>query len=780
MISTLLALAVLLPTPKIAAQPFDLADVRLLGGPFETAHLATEKYLISIDTNRLLAGFRINSGLPPKGEIYGGWETGGLAGHSLGHYLSACAQEYAHYGNKRFKVKVDEIVEGLGECQSARPDGFLSAFNFNEGFNRKRLDGIWADVKAGKLKSGGFDLNGMWSPWYVHHKVIAGLLDVHAMCGNQHALKVAQKFADWAYDETKDLTPEQWQKMLSTEYGGMNEALTELYVRTKNPRDLVLAQKFYDNRVLEPLSRGVDNLAGKHSNTQIPKIIGLARLYEVTGNDRDRKTAKFFWDAVVNHHTYVMGGNSNGEYLSSPDKLADKLTTNTCETCNTYNMLKLTRHLFEWHPDAKEMDFYERAYYNHILASQDPSTGMVTYFVPLATNSFRHYSNPFEDFTCCHGSGMENHTKHGDTTYFHDGASKLWVNLFMPTDLHWRDANTTLHQETSFPNGNQVTISVTEGGHNFEMLLRHPGWAQGAITYTVNGKIVAKSTTPSTYVSIKRKWRKGDRLEFSLPMSLHEEATPDDPKKVAILYGPIVLAADMGIGAGRRRLPEPKSATVYRTPILVPNDRSIESWLKPVEGQPLSFRSVDAVKPLDLDFAPFYGMTHRRYGVYFDQFTSAQWDSKEAEYRAEEARIKDLQSRTVDSMMIGEMQPERDHNLTSERNDVRTQNDRGTRQPLSGGWLEFDLKVDPNEPVDLVITYWGNERSRTDFEIFADKVKVASESLEGRPQNRFYDLTYALSKDVTLGKSKIRIRIEPSKSSAGPIIAGAFSIRRAK
>ena len=779
MTSTLLALAAFMPDPKIVAQPFDLSDVRLLGGPFETAHRATEKYLLTVDTNRLLAGFRINSGLPSKGEIYGGWETGGLAGHSLGHYLSACAQEYSHYGDKRFKAKADAIVDGLAECQQARPDGFLSAFNFNDGFNRKKLDAIWADVKAGKMRSGGFDLNGMWSPWYVHHKVLAGLLDVNSMCSSPKALQVAQKFADWAYDETKDLTPDQWQKMLGTEYGGMNDSLTELYVRTKNARDLELAQKFYDNRVLEPLSRGVDNLAGKHSNTQIPKIIGLARLYEVTGEEKDRKTAEFFWDAVVNHHTYVMGGNSNGEYLGTPDKLADKLTTNTCETCNTYNMLKLTRHLFEWHPDAKEMDFYERAYYNHILASQDPESGMVTYFVPLATNSFRRYSNPFYDFTCCHGSGMENHTKHGDTTYFHGGGSTLWVNLFMPTELHWKEAKTSLRQETSFPNGNRVTITILDGNRDFDMRLRHPGWARGPITYSVNGKAIAKSSTPSTYVSIKRKWRKGDRLEFSLPMSLHEETTPDDINKVALLYGPIVLAADMGPGSDRRAKQVSQSA-VYRTPVLVPNDRPLNNWLKPIPGKPLAFQSVNAAKPADLTFAPFYSMTHERYGVYFDRFTTSQWDAKEAEYRAEEAHRKDLEARTIDSIMIGEMQPERDHHVSSERNDVRTQNDRGTRQPLPGGWFEFDLKVDPKEPVDLVVTYWGNERSRTDFGIFADKIKVASETLQSRPQNRFYEVVYSLPAEITSQKSTIRVRIEPSANNAGPIIAGATTVRRAK
>ncbi|RYG68656.1 glycoside hydrolase family 127 protein, partial [bacterium] len=389
---------------------------------------------------RLLAGFRANSGLKPRGEIYGGWETGGLSGHSLGHYLTACAQEYAHGRDPRFKAKIDAIVTGLAECQKARGDGFLMAFRFDNGFDRARLDQTWADVAKGDIRSGGFDLNGMWSPWYVHHKVLAGLLDAQALAGNAQALGVARAFADWAVAETKGLDDAQWQRMLTCEYGGMNESLAELYARTGEKRYLDLARRFYDRRVLDPLAKGEDDLAGKHSNTQIPKIIGLARLYETTGDARDRETAAFFWDRIVNHHSYAIGGNSNGEYLGRPDELARRLSTNTAETCNTYNMLKLTRHLFAWDPEARYMDYYERAYLNHILASQEPETGMVTYFMPLATGSRRDYSTPLDNFTCCHGTGMENHTKHGDTAYFHDGARTLWVNLFLPTELDWKEA----------------------------------------------------------------------------------------------------------------------------------------------------------------------------------------------------------------------------------------------------------------------------------------------------------------------------------------------------
>ena len=777
--TSLLALALMI-APQPAATPFPLSAIRLLGGPFERSHKATAAYLLEVDPARLLAGFRVNSGLPADAEIYGGWETGGLSGHSLGHYLTACAQEYAETGDARYKARVDTIVEGLVECQKARPDGFISAFRFNEGFDRKRIDAIWAEVAAGNLKSGGFDLNGMWSPWYVHHKVFAGLLDAQALCGNKKALGVAEKFADWAYNITKGLTPEGWQQMLGTEYGGMNESMAELYTRTKNPKHLELAREFYDARVLEPLSKGVDNLANKHSNTQIPKLIGLARLYEITGDEKDKKTAEFFWNTVVDHHSYAIGGNSNGEYLGPPDKLADRITTNTCETCNTYNMLKLTRHVFAWSPKAKEMDFYERAYLNHILASQDPESGMVTYFVPLATNAFRGYSNKFDDFTCCHGSGMENHTKHGDTAYFHNGGKTLWVNLFMPTELTWKENGLKLRQETRFPNDGHVSITVTEGSKSFDMKVRHPGWAKGTIDFKVNGRSVLKSDSAESYASIKRVWKKGDRLEFDVPMSLRTEATPDDPKKVAILYGPVVLAADMGEAPnghrGRGGVGPVAPGTIYRTPVLVTEGRPIDQWLKPVPGRPLTFRADNAMKPGDLTFAPFYSMTNERYGVYFDRFTPAEWTAKEAEYRTEEESTKELAARTIDTMTLAQMQPERDHKLTEERTDVREQNNRATRQPLVNGWMEFDMKVDG--PTELVMTYWGNDRAHPSFAILIDGKEIAAETLEGKPQNHYYDATYTLPEASTRGKTVVRVRIQPRATMVGPTVAAARTVRR--
>lgn len=733
----------------IVAEPFPLSKVRLLYGPFMKAEEVCSAYLLKVDPDRLLSSFREHSGLKPKGKIYGGWENSGLAGHSLGHYLTACAQEYASTRDKRFKEKTDYIVSELVACQKSRPDGYISAIPDG--------DAKWAEVRKGNIRSGGFDLNGMWSPWYTHHKVLAGLLDAYHLTGNKAALGVAEKFADWAIYETKDLTPDQWQNMLRCEYGGMNEVLAELYTLTKQEKYLDLSRKFYDHVVLDPLKEGKDPLPGRHSNTQIPKLIGLARLYEITGDKSDEKASENFWNEVVDHHTYAIGGNSNHEYFGPADKLNDQLSSNTCETCNTYNMLKLTRHLFSWDPQASYFDFYERAHVNHILASQDPEGAGVTYFMPLGTGDERHYSSPWDDWTCCHGTGMENHTKHADSIFFHEGGHKLFVNLYDPAELDWD--GTKVRLDSKFPNDGAVKLTI-EGNKEFELAIRHPEWVQGSVDFKVNGKVAAVSAKPSSYVSIKRAWKKGDTVEFNLPMTLHTEAMPDNPKRVAILYGPLVLAAILGNENG----PRP------RTPVLVTENTNPSDWLKKTSSSDLEFETTGVGRPDQLKFVPFYKVDHQRYGVYFDLFTDAQWQESEAKYRAEEARIRDLESRTIDSMRVGEMQPERDHHLTSERNDVREANGRSFRTPLNGGWFEVTMKCDPALTHQIVVSYWGNDRLRPDFDILVNGEKIASETLQGKPANEFYDVTYDIPKSLTESKSSIVIRVQAKEGHT----AGSF------
>lgn len=740
------------------AEPFALNEVRLLSGPFQDANKVCVSYLETVDADRLLHGFRKNSGLEPKGKIYAGWESMGLAGHTLGHFLTACAQEYASSKNPKLKQKIDYIVAELTECQKNRTDGYIAAMPDG--------DRVWNEVKIGNIRSGGFDLNGLWSPWYTHHKVLSGLIDVYNLEGNKSALMVATKFADWMIEETRRLDDAQWEKMLVCEYGGMNEALAELYDCTKKTQYLDLARKFYDHKILDPLSEGKDNLPGKHSNTQIPKIIGLARLFELTKTSSDAQTTKFFWHTIVKHHTYAIGGNSNHEYLGPPDKLNDRLSTNTCETCNTYNMLKLTRHMFEWDPQAQYADYYERAHLNHILASQDPETGGVTYFMPLSSGSFREYSDREFNFTCCHGSGMENHTKHADSIYFHTLNQRLYVNLFIPSEVTWLGQK--VKQETNFPNDGKVTITISGAiAKNYELAIRHPYWATDPVQIKVNGKVVATSNRPSSYILVKRLWRQGDKVEFTLPMSLHTEAMPDNPKRVAVMYGPLVLGADLA--------PDRKTA-IPRLPVLVDNGHPVSEWLTK-DPSSLVFKTTNAGRPNELTFLPFYQLHRNRYAVYLDRFTDQEWQVAEQEYRAEEERQKDLLARTVDSVRIGEMQPERDHNLKSERNDVRDSDGRNFRSVLSGGWFEVDLKVDTTMPMELVVTYWGNERMRPNFIIAANGNQLAMERLQGKPTNKFFDVVYRIPTEQSAESKVLTIRVEALDGGTGPSIAGMRMVK---
>ena len=381
---------------------FPLEDVRLLQSPFKNAMDKDAAYLLSLKPDRFLYRFRLNAGLQPKDSIYGGWETAGVSGHSLGHYLSACSMLYAASGDERFKKITDYIVDELALCQDARKTGYVGAIPGE--------DSLFDQIARGNIRAGA-NLNDVWVPWYTLHKMLAGLVDAYRYTGNDKALIIATKFADWTSNKFKNLTEAQFQTMLDCEHGGMNEVLANIYASTGNKKYLELSYRFDHKKILDPLSQGVDELAGKHANTQIPKVIGAARQYELTGDDKEKRTADYFWQTVTQHHSYVIGGNSDYEHFTKPDELADHLSTNTTETCNSYNMLKLTQHLFTWNADGSYMDYYERTLYNHILASINPENGMTCYYVPLVTGAEKIYGTPTNSFWCCTGTGMENQCK---------------------------------------------------------------------------------------------------------------------------------------------------------------------------------------------------------------------------------------------------------------------------------------------------------------------------------------------------------------------------------
>jgi uncharacterized protein len=614
----------------LQARPFPLTQVRLLDGPFRDAMVRDENYLLSLQPDRLLSWFRKDAGLPTVAQAYGGWESSGLAGHTLGHYLSACSRMYQDTGDKRFLDRVNYIVSQLAECQKANTNGYVAAI--------PKGKEIFGKVAQGVIDTQGFGLNGGWSPWYTIHKELAGLIDAYRLCGDAQALDVATNLANWVDATTKNLSPAQWQHMLVCEYGGINEALANLYGITDNPRYLELAERFYDNAVLAPLAAGRDDLTGKHDNTQTPKIVGAARIYELTGDPKYAKLARFYWNDVALHRSYAIGGSGDGEYFFPTNQWARHVNASTCETCPTYNMLKLTKHLFEWSPSATEMDFYERALYNDILASQDPETGMFVYLMSLEPGGFKTFSTPENSFWCCVGTGMENHSRYGDAIYFH-GDNSLYVNLFIASELAWPEKNLTLRQETKFPDRDTTQLKFQCASPvKLALKIRWPAWAD-KISVRVNGRKQKITGQPSSYVTIDRKWRDGDRVDVELPMKLHAEPLPGTTNLVALLDGPIVLAGDLGTNG--------MPADVYATdqtkfakwpapsvPVFVANN--LKSLLRHVHPtrQPLVFRTRRLGRPNDVTLIPFYQANHERYNVYWTVLNKAEWKAKSAKAHA--------------------------------------------------------------------------------------------------------------------------------------------------
>lgn len=735
--------------PKVWA--FELKDVRLEDGLFKDAMDRNAAWLLKLEPDRFLAWFRKEAGLEPKAEVYGGWESMTIAGHSLGHYLSACAMQYAAAADEQFKERVAYIVGELAECQAKHGDGYVAAFP----------DGrrVMAEVARGDIRSKGFDLNGIWVPWYTQHKLFAGLRDAYVQCGNTQALDVMVKLGEWVCETTKNLNEMQWQTMLACEHGGMNESMADLYALTGDKKYLTLAEKFYHQHVLDPLARQQNRLSGLHANTQVPKAVGAARIYELTGNQKFETIARFFWETVVNHYTFVNGGNSANEYFGPPDRLSEPMN-DTTETCNTYNMLKLTRLLFAQEPKAAYMDYYERALYNHILASQHPQTGMVKYKGFLDMPARKGFCHPTESFWCCVGTGFENHTKYGEAIYAHDDTS-LYVNLYIPSTVTWRDKGVTLRQHTAFPVDDTVVFSLTcEEPTAFVLRLRKPFWAD-SVQVMVNGAAVTATAGPTGYIDVLRTFRTNDTVSITLPMSMRIEGMPDKPERIAFLYGPTLLNADLS--------DTPLPALVGEQDQLLaafkPADKSLEFGAQGI-GRILG---LDGWKPCDVHLLPHFRTADQRYSVYMDSFTEAGWKDRLAQYEAELQRQRQIEARMTDVLLIGQMQPERDHNLTGENTTSGEHAGRKWRHAENGGWFAFDMKVDANAKMELVCTYWGADAGGREFDILIDDVKIATQKLERNKPDEFFDAVYALPRELTGGKEKVRVRFQahPDKMAGG-------------
>jgi DUF1680 family protein len=602
------------PAIELALRPFDLSEVKLLDSPFKRAMDLNARYLLSLVPDRFLHYFRVNAGLKPKAPAYGGWEsptTG--AGRCLGHYLSALSLRYRATGDFRFKERVDYIVSELALCQQT--NGFLSA--------QTNLAEAFAALAAGH----GDALLKSRVPWYIQHKMFAGLRDAWCLTGSEQAREILIRLSDWAVAVTSNLDHDQFQTMLKQEYGGMQEVLADVYALTGNREYLDLAKRFQDEPTFAPLAAKLDKLAQKHANTMIPKLTGAVRLYEFTGDATERFAADYFWNEVVDHHSYALGGNSDHEHFGPPDKLP--LGTQTAETCNTYNMLKLTRHLFCLNPEVKYGDCYERALYNQILSSQEPKEGMFTYFVSLKPGHFKTYSTPHDSFWCCVGTGMENHTQYGNSIYYHD-ENNLYVVLYIPSQLTWSAKNVAILQETDYPTTGAMRFTIKCAKPTFfGFKFRYPGWAEKGIVIKVNGKAIKIDAHPGEFASVGHEWKNGDRVQVQFPLNLRAESLPGATATKAFFFGPLLLAGDLGtnnmpapIVYARDQcqycdFPDPKVPT-----LVMDNHHPLETWIKPVAGGLLTFRTIDAGRPADVILRPFYQLPYQRYTVYWNVLSS--------------------------------------------------------------------------------------------------------------------------------------------------------------
>jgi DUF1680 family protein len=756
-------------TPIIAdaARPLPLSAVRLTGGPLKHAQELDAEYLLKLEPDRMLAFYRERAGLTPKAPPYGGWDGDGrnLTGHIAGHYLSAVSLMWAATGDARFKQRADYIVTELKAVQDKQGDGYLSALaNGRQAFD---------ELAHGTIRSTGFDLNGLWSPWYVLHKTYAGLRDAYRYTGNQAALDVELRYAAWAERILSGLTDAQTQRMLNTEFGGMNEVLADLYADTGDKRWLALSYRFEHRAVLDPLKQHEDPLDGIHGNTTVPKLFGSLVRFIYTGDVGDGFAAGYFWDRVAHHHSFATGGHGKDEYFREPDTLSHIIDGRTAETCNVYNMLKMTRRLFALRPAMEYAEFHERALFNHILGSIDPSDGSTCYMLPVGQGVHREYQDMFRDFTCCVGTGMESHALHGFGLYY-ESANRIWVNLYAPSRVEWAAEDATLAMDTDFPEGDTARLTLSlKLPRTFTIALRRPSWAGSGFRVTVNGQEFAGVPAPGSYVEITRSWSSGDTVALVLPKALHLEPLAGDPRRAAILWGPLVLAGDLGPQPPRRE--DDETAPPVDIPVLVAANRPIEEWLKPIADKPGWFRT-DGVGPdRDLQLAPFYRVQRRTYIAYWDLYTPDEWQKRSSEIAAEQARVRKLEAATVAFVQPGEKQPERDVNQQGEKTSIVHVNGRAGRG--GQGWFSYDVPVDPGRPMVLVATYHTDSRRPRSFDVLIDGQTIGHEAFERSSVSRFVDHEYPIRPDLIRGKSKVTVRFQGSDGNDMAAVFGVRTIR---
>ncbi|WP_257666309.1 glycoside hydrolase family 127 protein [Parapedobacter tibetensis] len=776
-IKIVVVVAALLTTVRIAAhaqtavQSFALHDVRILEGPFKHAEELNKRYLLELDADRLLAPFLREAGLQPKVESYGNWENSGLDGHIGGHYLTALSLMYAATGDTQVKARLDYMISELKRCQDKLGNGYIGGVPGGAA--------LWADIHNGHIQAGGFDLNKKWVPLYNIHKTYAGLRDAYLIAGIPDAKDMLIKMSDWALHLVSKLSDAQIQDMLRSEHGGLNEVFADVAAITGDDRYLQLAKRFSHQTILEPLLVNEDRLTGLHANTQIPKVIGYKRVADVGGITEWSDAARSFWEAVVFHRSVSIGGNSAHEHFHPTNDFSRMIrSVEGPETCNTYNMLKLTEQLFQTEPDVRYADFYERALFNHILSTQHPKQGGFVYFTPMRPGHYRVYSQPHTSFWCCVGSGLENHSKYGEFIYAHRD-DELYVNLFIASQLNWANRGVEIVQHTRFPEeaGTTLLINPAKPG-TFTLKLRYPAWVrENELVVSVNGETYPITEQPGSFVSITREWKAGDRVHMDFVMHTAVEQLPDSSNYYSFLYGPIVLAAKTdttameGMFADDSRgghIAHGPQVPLRDIPIVVGQQETLAALPRQVAGEKLRFAldnlySTNARTTMELQ--PFYQLHGSRYILYWPQATPNEVVVLQKQMEVEEQESARLEEITVDRVNGGQQQPESDHAIQFEQSS--TGQYEGEQWREAKGWFSYQLRNPKKTAKHLFVRYCDIDRP-SDFDILVNGQLVASVRLEGKASGTgfvtaSYPLPAAISNDELM---TIQFKARPQSITA--------------
>lgn len=738
---------------------FPVSDVRLTSGMFKHAEDLDICYLMGLNPDRLLAPYMKEAGLKPKAENYPNWENTGLDGHIGGHYLSALSYMYASTGNEEIGKRLDYFLSELKRCQDASGNGYLCGVP----------DGktIWNEIKEGKINANPFGLNDRWVPLYNIHKTYAGLRDAYLVAGKEEAKGMLVALTDWMMNIVSGLTDEQIQDMLRSEHGGLNEAFADVYAITGDEKYLELAKRFSHRFILDPLVEKKDMLTGNHANTQIPKVIGFKRIADLDGNQEWSSASEFFWNTVVENRSVSIGGNSVREHFHKSDDFSSMMTSEQGpETCNTYNMLRLTKLLYGTSGDVNYMDYYERALYNHILSSQNPVQGGFVYFTPMRSGHYRVYSQPQNCFWCCVGSGMENHARYGEMIYA-SRENELIVNLFISSVLNWEETGMSFTQETSFPEKEQTRVIVkSEKPRKMKISFRCPEWLdKEKAEFKVNGEKV-EAVFDYGYYTINRKWKDGDAVEMSLPMTLRAVQLPDKSPYYSFMYGPVVLAADLGKerldgqfaddSRGGHVASGPQ-LPLQNMPVVVGEEKDFLANLKRVSPDKLEFR-LSGVYPSRYDgmiLKPFYKTHECRYMIYWELVSGDELKHRQAELAKQEAERVRLENITADMVACGEQQPESDHFIEMENSVIGSE--QGTLWRETKGWFSYKMKSN-GKPVNAVMINSFTDEARS-AEIHVNGVKIGE--IDGRDSIHVLKLPKELLKNsewdvkIMCGKSDV-------------------------